>query len=209
MGCYNNAIRYFTKATNVDPENVHNLIKRAVIYYILQECDKALLDLNKVIQLDISNSLAFYYIGLTYCTMKDIRSSIIAFDRCLELDPYNDLAKLQLLYLWCLMNESFDYNIITKINIRDDVSLLFIRCNIYIELKKYEDAKVDLVRLFKLGGGDISFIYLFQEFSDFWAYLCEYYNLSYDIATTRLGITNNFENYMYMSKYIYNLLFIN
>ncbi|GBC30937.2 hypothetical protein RhiirA5_424681 [Rhizophagus irregularis] len=43
------------------PENVHNLNKRAIIYYVLRDYDKALLDIDKVIQLDISNILVYYY----------------------------------------------------------------------------------------------------------------------------------------------------
>src|SRR3954464_12212778 len=48
MGRYSDAILYFTRANVIDPENIHNLNKRAVAYYVLQEYNKALLDLNKV-----------------------------------------------------------------------------------------------------------------------------------------------------------------
>ena len=37
--------------------------KRAIAYYVLQEYDKALFDLNKAIKLDSSNTLAYYYKG--------------------------------------------------------------------------------------------------------------------------------------------------
>ncbi|EXX61934.1 anaphase promoting complex subunit CDC27 [Rhizophagus irregularis DAOM 197198w] len=60
MKKYDSAIPYFTKANNIDPANVHNFTKRAIIYYILQEYDKALLDFNNIIQLDTSNILAYY-----------------------------------------------------------------------------------------------------------------------------------------------------
>ena len=53
---YNDAISYFTKVNIIDPENVHKLNKRAIVYYILQEYDKTLLDFHKAIQLDLSNS---------------------------------------------------------------------------------------------------------------------------------------------------------
>ncbi|GBB92271.1 hypothetical protein RclHR1_19940002 [Rhizophagus clarus] len=55
MERYESAITYFTKANDIDPENVHNLNKMAVAYCILQEDKKALLDFNKVIQ-----SLGYY-----------------------------------------------------------------------------------------------------------------------------------------------------
>uniref|UniRef100_U9UU28 Uncharacterized protein n=1 Tax=Rhizophagus irregularis (strain DAOM 181602 / DAOM 197198 / MUCL 43194) TaxID=747089 RepID=U9UU28_RHIID len=51
----------FLLRKKLDPENVHNLNKRAIIYYVLRDYDKALLDIDKVIQLDISNILVYYY----------------------------------------------------------------------------------------------------------------------------------------------------
>jgi tetratricopeptide (TPR) repeat protein len=203
MEKYNDAITYFIKANNIDPENVYILTKRAIIYYILQEYDKALLDFYKVIQLDSSNSLVYHYIGLTFCIMEDIKSSVEAFERCIKLDPYNELAKLQLKCL--IASESFDHVTFTKINLLssiyndDDISLLFMRCKINIELKKYVDASLDLNRLFRLND-DISFACLLRKYSDFWLYFykpCIIKN--YD---TQLGIINYFEICMYKSKYI-------
>jgi tetratricopeptide (TPR) repeat protein len=63
MERYNESISYLTKASNIDPGNVHKLYKKAITHYLLQEYDKALLDFNKVVQLDSSNSFAYYYIG--------------------------------------------------------------------------------------------------------------------------------------------------
>src|SRR6266498_319130 len=98
---YSKAISYFTKANIIDPENIHNLNKRAVAYYILQEYDKVLLDLDKIIQLDPSNSTAYYLKSITYYTKKDINNAIIAFKKCTELSlNYNNiLAKVQLFHL--------------------------------------------------------------------------------------------------------------
>ena len=59
MKKYNDAISYFTNANIIDPENVHNLNKRAITYFILQEYDKSLLDFNKTIQLNPLNSIAY------------------------------------------------------------------------------------------------------------------------------------------------------
>ncbi|PKY50372.1 TPR-like protein [Rhizophagus irregularis] len=214
---YDDAITYFTKANNIDPENVHNLTKRAIIYYILQEYDKALLDFNNIIQLDTSNILAYYYKGL----IEDNRSSMLTFKKCIELDPNNnDLEKMYLKnssnYLPQISN--IDYNLkclpnyhhlIAKINefanINHDESLLLTRCKIYIELKKYENAVLDLDRLFELND-DISFVYSLQKYSDFWLYLHESY------ALNELGIINNFDLYMYSVKGVYfmsNLMNLN
>ncbi|GBC49363.2 hypothetical protein GLOIN_2v808915 [Rhizophagus irregularis DAOM 181602=DAOM 197198] len=173
MKKYDSAITYFTKASNIDPENIHNLTKRAIIYCILQEYEKALLDINNIIQLDTCK-------GLIYFIMADN----------IELDPNID---------W---NLKF-LNLISKINefanINHDESLLLMRCTIYIRLKKYEDAVLDLDRLFEINE-DISFAYLLQKYSDFWLYLCKSYLLN---DRVHLGITNYFDLYMYRVKGIY------
>ncbi|EXX71875.1 anaphase promoting complex subunit CDC27 [Rhizophagus irregularis DAOM 197198w] len=202
IGKYGDAITYFTKANNIDPENVHNLTRRAIIYYILQEYDKALLDFNNIIQLDTSNSLAYNYKGL----IEDNISSILTFKKCIELDPNNDLEKMYLKdssnYLPQISNIDYNlkclpnyHNLTAKIN--DNESLLLTRCEIYIELKKYEDAALDLNRLFGLND-DVSFVYLLQKYSDFWLYLCRQYIIK---KYTQPGITNDFDLYMYNGKY--------
>jgi tetratricopeptide (TPR) repeat protein len=78
---YSKAISYFTKANIIDPETIHNLNKRAIVYYILQEYDKVLLDLNKIIQLDSLNSSAYYLKSLTYYTKNDINNALILFKK--------------------------------------------------------------------------------------------------------------------------------
>ncbi|PKK62470.1 hypothetical protein RhiirC2_790329 [Rhizophagus irregularis] len=216
---YDYAITYFTKANIIDPENVHNLTKRAIIYYILQEYDKALLDFNNIIELDTSNILAYYYKVL----IEDNKSSMLTSKNCIELDPNNDLEKIEKMYLKDSSNylsqiSNIDYNLkclanyhhlIAKINefanINHDESLLLTRCKIYIGLKKYDNAVLDLDRLFELND-DISFVCSLQKYSDFWLYLHESY------ALNELGIINNFDLYMYSVKGVYfmsNLMNLN
>uniref|UniRef100_U9TY52 Uncharacterized protein n=1 Tax=Rhizophagus irregularis (strain DAOM 181602 / DAOM 197198 / MUCL 43194) TaxID=747089 RepID=U9TY52_RHIID len=178
IGKHNDAIFYFTKAANIDPESVHNLNRRAIAYFVLQKYDEALLDLNKVIQLDYSNSLAYCCKGLTYYAMKDVDKSIMAFEKCIELNPKDNSQNLS--------------------NI-DDISNYFKRIIINIELKKYEDAEFDLSRLLELN--DISFAYLLQKYSGFWSYLCNH--LFYLDDCARLGIINEFEIYMYKKQHVY------
>jgi tetratricopeptide (TPR) repeat protein len=120
IGRYNEAISYFKKSNDIDPENVYNLNKRAIAYYVLQEYDKALLDLNKVIQLDPLNSLAYYYKGLVHYAVENANDAVLAFEKCIELDSSDDLAKVQLYYLQYLLknngSKNVDYSIIMKIN---------------------------------------------------------------------------------------------
>ncbi|GES94218.1 hypothetical protein GLOIN_2v1877815 [Rhizophagus clarus] len=176
MEKYEDAIKYFTKANDMDPENIHNLNKRATVYFILQEYDKALLDLNKVIKLDISNNLAYFYKGLiTYYRMGDIKNSLLAFEKSILLNPgYNPQIT----------------NYIDQ----------HIKCITNIELKKYEDAELNLSRLFELND-DFSFVYPLKKYSEFWSYLCKSYK--YEAIRNYLDTTNNFNVYMFKKYKVY------
>ncbi|PKC54096.1 TPR-like protein, partial [Rhizophagus irregularis] len=201
----------FYKANIMDPENIHNLNKRAIAYYILQEYDKVLSDLDKIIQLDPLNSSAFYLKSLTYYTKNDINNSTILFKKYAALlNSDNSLAIIQLFHLeYLLTNNSFKIlnNILTKINQIPESDLLrFIRCNIYIKLKEYYKAKVELDSMllsYKFG-----LIGYFIQYSDFWSYLHKVCKIDkFDkIDFTKFGIVNGFSKYMYKEKRVYFIL---
>ncbi|PKY33920.1 TPR-like protein [Rhizophagus irregularis] len=222
MKQYSKAILYFTKANIIDPENIHNLNKRAIAYYIIQEYDKVLLDLDKIIQLDPLNSSAYYLKSLTYYTKNDINNVTILFEKYTELlkllsSDSNSLTKFQSFHLEYLLNKNSSKdlnNILTKINqipnISENELLLLIRCKIHIELNKYYKTKVDLDMLFKISGRDNAYYYkafsyihlLLQKHSGFWSYLykvCEIDKCDF----TKLGITDEFSKYMYKEKEVY------
>ncbi|PKC58088.1 hypothetical protein RhiirA1_541273 [Rhizophagus irregularis] len=209
LGQYNEAIEYFKRAYDVDPENLHNLSKRAITYHMLGKYEEALSDLNRVLQLNQSYSLAYHYRGLTFYSMKNINKSISDFEKCVKLNSNDMLGRMQLLYLKKLDDINSEIDQIA--NIDDDKSLLFIRCKIYIESKEYDKALLDLDRLFELNYDEISFIHLLREYFDFWMnkilkimmmYVCDYYNIS-DDGFTDFGIVEELNKYMYKVKAIY------
>lgn len=144
--------------------------------------------------------------------MKDIDSSIVAFEKSIKLYPNNDLEKVHPRnYLYQISRLDFGLNyflsyhseiviMIDKItNNFYDKSLLFIRCKLNIELKKYRYAELDLNRLFELNH-DFSFVYTLQNYTIFWQYLCKihgFYDYNYQLENT-----NDFNFYMYKGKYI-------
>ncbi|PKB95998.1 TPR-like protein [Rhizophagus irregularis] len=67
MGQYSTAISYFTKANIVDPENTHNLNKRAIAYYTLQDYNKVLLDLDKMQNELYAKNGCYQYISYISC----------------------------------------------------------------------------------------------------------------------------------------------
>ncbi|PKK76832.1 hypothetical protein RhiirC2_812737 [Rhizophagus irregularis] len=185
MGKYNNAISYFTEANIIDPENIHNLKKRAITYYNLREYDKVLSDLDKVNQFDSKNILAYYHKSLTYFTKNDISNANLELNKLTELLNSNNniIEKTQLFHLEYLLNKNKIFfeleNILTKINqisnIGNSETLLFIRCNIYIELGMYPEAELDL---------------------NFWSYLVQC-----RIELEYLGIIDCYNTYLYKDFY--------
>ncbi|EXX67281.1 hypothetical protein RirG_115820 [Rhizophagus irregularis DAOM 197198w] len=211
IGQYSKAISYFTKANIIDPENTHNLIKRAIAYYTLQDYNKVLLDLDKVIQLDPLNSLAYYIKCQIYYAKKDIDNSIMVFKKYKELLDFNDiLAKTRLFHLEYLLNKNNSTelnNKLTKIkinqisNIQGSVLLLFVRCKVYIELKMYHEAMLDLDLLHskRYGYEYNSYIHLLREYTDFWLYL----NVNNNNDLSELGIVNGFSKHIYEKSHVY------
>ncbi|UZO14894.1 uncharacterized protein OCT59_006337 [Rhizophagus irregularis] len=218
IGLFSDTISYFTKANDIDPENIHNLNKKAIAYYTLQDYGKALFELDKVIQLDPLNSLVYYLKCLIYYTKKDIDNAIMVFEKCKKSLDLNDiLAKTLLFHLEYLLNRNNSTelnNILTRItnqisnidNIENSRSLLFIRCKIYIDLKMYHEAKSDLDMLYHTNRGYFSeyipYIYLLQEHEKFWSHLNNYNN----IDLSKFGIVNDFSKYINASFLMTNLV---
>ncbi|CAB5194214.1 unnamed protein product [Rhizophagus irregularis] len=205
MTQYKKAISYFTKAYIIDPENIHNLNRRAITYYIIGEYDKVLSDLDKIIQLDPLNSSAYYLKCLTYYTKNDNNNAKVSFKKCAELlISDNILAKIQLFHLEYLLNKnsSKDLNIIlTKFlnsyNIYENNLLHFIECKIYIELKEYSKANP------VLNYNGFAFIgYFIQDYPDFWSYLYEVCEINKN-DFTKFGIVDEFSKYMYKKHEVY------
>ncbi|POG79476.1 hypothetical protein GLOIN_2v1525722 [Rhizophagus irregularis DAOM 181602=DAOM 197198] len=137
----------------------------------------------------------------------------MVFEKCKELLGLNNiLAKTLLFHLEYLLNKNNSTelnNILTKINqisnIKDSELLLFVRCKVYIELKMYHEAMLDLNLLYDKNNyyyykyiSYISYIYLLREYTDFWLYL----NVNNN-NFSELGIVNGFNKYMYEKPKVY------
>ncbi|GBC32166.2 hypothetical protein GLOIN_2v1846730 [Rhizophagus irregularis DAOM 181602=DAOM 197198] len=197
MTQYRKAISYFTKAYTIDPENVHNLNRRAITYCVIKEYDKVLSDLDKIIQLDPLNSSAYYLKSLMYYTKNDNNNAKVSFKKYAELlNSDNILAKIQLFHLEYLLNKNSSKdlnNIYTKIDqiynysLYENEFLRFIKCKICIELKEYSKAKSLLNYII-----GFTFIgYFMKDHPDFWSYLYEVYGIN-KCDFTEFGIVYDF-----------------
>ncbi|PKK71412.1 hypothetical protein RhiirC2_865615 [Rhizophagus irregularis] len=203
MTQYKKAILYFTKAYTIDPENIHNLNRRAITYYIIKEYDKVLSDLDKIIQLDPLNSSAYYLKSLTYYIKNDNNNAKVSFKKYTEL---LNSCNFQLFYLEYLLNKNSSKdlnNVLTKINqyyIYGNESQRIIKCKIYIELKEYSKAKLALDDILFCEFKYIS--YFIQEHPDFWSYLYKVNEIDTN-DFTKFGIVDKFSKYMYKEHGVY------
>ncbi|PKY35282.1 hypothetical protein RhiirB3_533127 [Rhizophagus irregularis] len=141
----------------------------------------------------------------------------MVFKKCKEILDFNDtLAKTQLFHLEYLLNKNnFTElnNILTKINqisnIEDSELLILVRCQVYVELKMYHEAMLDLNLLYHKNDYwerilvYTSYIYLLREYTDFWLYL-NVSNNNNDLS--ELGIVNELSKYMYKSKRMFKFV---
>ncbi|PKK57391.1 hypothetical protein RhiirC2_798112, partial [Rhizophagus irregularis] len=193
---YKQAHFYLKEAINLKP-------KEPIAYLIY---------LDKVIQLDPLNSLAYYFKSLTYYTKKDINNAIIVFKKykeLLELFDFNDIITETQLHLECLLNKNNSTelnNLLAKIkkfsNIKGSKLLLLIRCKIHMELNMHHEIKIDLELLFSLSQSYfevVSHYYFLREcIVDFWPLL-----KVFDEDLFRLGIVNEFSKHMYKELCVY------
>ncbi len=63
--------------------------RRAVLYYVTQQYEKALADCQKVIELNPIHFGALHGMGLCYAAMGNFSSAIQAFRQALEIQPYS------------------------------------------------------------------------------------------------------------------------
>ncbi|PKY20073.1 hypothetical protein RhiirB3_524025 [Rhizophagus irregularis] len=135
----------------------------------------------------------------------------MVFKKYKELLDFNDiLAKTRLFHLEYLLNKNNSTelnNKLTKIkinqisNIQGSVLLLFVRCKVYIELKMYHEAMLDLDLLHskRYGYEYNSYIHLLREYTDFWLYL----NVNNNNDLSELGIVNGFSKHIYEKSLFY------
>jgi len=82
-----NAIEYYTKAIELNPDYAKAYNNRGVAYDVLKEYEKAISDYNKAIELNPEDAKAYYNIGLAYSNLKDYEKAISDYNKAIELNP--------------------------------------------------------------------------------------------------------------------------
>jgi len=86
-GRYQEAIRAYTRAIELNPKYSGPYCNRGAAYGNLGEYERAIEDFDKAIELDPKNADAYYNRGLSYAKIGDPRQAIKDYDKAIRLDP--------------------------------------------------------------------------------------------------------------------------
>ncbi len=90
MGCsYPDAIRDYTRAVEIDPQNPDYWINRGEIFVQIESLDQALADFNHAIELGPDYARAYDARGTTFVIIEDWGAALRDFDTAIEIDPEN------------------------------------------------------------------------------------------------------------------------
>ncbi|MDR2428522.1 MAG: tetratricopeptide repeat protein [Candidatus Margulisbacteria bacterium] len=86
-GNYNGAIKEYTRAIQVAPQDKLGYFGRANAYIQIYLYQKALLDYNKAIELDPVNSLYYANRANAYYGLENYKATLVDYDRAVKLNP--------------------------------------------------------------------------------------------------------------------------
>lgn len=94
---YSEALGYFQKAVDTEPNNISYLTELATTHYKLTNYDEAIKTYNKIIVLEKDNAFAYNNIGNIYSIKKDYVNAESYFRKAIEVNPasiqsYSNLA---------------------------------------------------------------------------------------------------------------------
>jgi tetratricopeptide (TPR) repeat protein len=100
------ALKYYSKAIELNPEYVFAYNNRGLAYSHLKEYDKAISDYNRAIELNPEHAKAYYNRGVAYSDLKEYGKAISDYNKAIELNPehapsYENLTELYIIYGDC------------------------------------------------------------------------------------------------------------
>jgi len=91
-GNYEGAIKLFSSAIELAPQDVEAYFWRGYSYYLIGQRIRAVEDINKAIELDPELAEAYLYRGLINYSKGDFDGAIADYDTTLKFDPENEVA---------------------------------------------------------------------------------------------------------------------
>ncbi|MGK4199346.1 tetratricopeptide repeat protein [Fusobacterium sp. HC1336] len=159
---YNKAIGNYSKAIELDPNNVNAYLNRGLIYEKLKKYDKSLEDLNKAIELDPNNANSYLNLGLIYERMCSYTEALKYLEKSIKLNPNNEKAYLMKASIYIKQREYEaaikEYDKAIKINPTNSTTY-FNRGLIYGALNNTKQAIEEYSKAIKLNPNDTSSYY--------------------------------------------------
>ena len=85
---YQQAISYYQKAIELDPNSAESYGRRGFVYYMQGNMDRAISDYSKAIQINPNDKNAYHFRGLAYTDKGNYDQAISDFTKSIELEPY-------------------------------------------------------------------------------------------------------------------------
>jgi len=135
---------------NLNPEPY---LKRGMLYLKMNKLDSALVDMNKTIQLDSTQTLAYFSRALVRNSKKNINGALNDFNKVLSIEPQNALT----LYNRALLRSSIgdynnalnDYNSVAALN-PNNVLIYYNRGGVYYEMGNFKESIKDFTKAIEL-----------------------------------------------------------
>lgn len=104
-GNHAKAVKYYSKAIELDPEDIDAYNNRGNAYRALNKFEKAITDYSKVIELDSENVDAYNNRGISYHDLKKFKEAIRDYNKAIELEPSSVVSYANLLECYINMDE--------------------------------------------------------------------------------------------------------
>ena len=153
MGNYEDALKDFDRAIEIDPDYKWAIAHRGITYRLMKSNEDALKDFDRAIKVDPDYNLAIAQRGITYGEMKRYEDALKDFDRAIEIYSNDKLAIARRGITYGEMKryedalKDFDRSIEIYSN---DKLAIALRGYTYSLMKRYEDALKDFDRAIEI-----------------------------------------------------------
>jgi len=86
-GNYEQAIRYFTEAIDLNPKDAESHYSRGTAYSRKGQYEEAISDYTKALEINSMDAKAYYNRGIAYCKKSQYDQAILDFSKALEINP--------------------------------------------------------------------------------------------------------------------------
>jgi tetratricopeptide (TPR) repeat protein len=152
-GQYNQALKNFDRAIEIDPKYSFAIISRGRAYRSIERYDDALQDFTTLIKLNGKNDLAFAGRGETYRLMERYEEALKDFNHAIAIDPkhfFSLVSRGETYQALEQYNDALqDFKLAIKLDPENTYAILY-RAIICREIQKYDEALQDFNVLVKL-----------------------------------------------------------